>query len=170
MLSPAHHQHRAESPPSEGSQGFSLIELLIVVAIILILAAIAVPNLIQSRMRANEAAAVANCRNINTAEVVYHSAYNLGYSALLSNLGEAGPPTAANAALLDNPLANGAKAGFNFLYVANDIDGDGRNDVYRVNANPATPGSSGQRFFFTDQSGVIRWKNLAAAAVTDPPI
>ncbi len=151
-------------------KGFSLIELLIVVAIILILAGIAIPSLIQSRMRANEAAAVASCRNINTAEVVYHSTYNIGYSVLLVHLGDAGPPTSLAAALLDNPLANGAKFGFTFLYGSTDLDGDGRRDVYTINANPTNPGSSGQRFFFTDQTGVIRWKNLAVAAVADPPI
>jgi prepilin-type N-terminal cleavage/methylation domain-containing protein len=82
------------------SQGFSLIELLIVVAIILIIAAIAIPNFMRSRIAANQASAVGSLRMINTAETTYASTYNLGYSPALWNLGPptSGSPTAAAAA------------------------------------------------------------------------
>src|SRR5437868_5543804 len=70
--------------------GFSLIELLIVVAVILVIAAIAIPNLLRSRMVANEASAVASVRSINTSQVVYQSSYNIGYAANLISLGDGG--------------------------------------------------------------------------------
>src|SRR5438132_658003 len=108
-------------------KGFSLIELLIVVAIILIIAAIAIPNLLRARIAANESSAVAGVRTVNTAEISYNSAYpTVGFSATLLALGDGGacpaPPVPATACLIDNVLAsNGApagsgKSGFSFTY------------------------------------------------------
>ena len=74
-------------------QGFSLIELLIVVAIILIISAIAVPNLLKSRMAANEASAVASLRTINTAAVTYSTTYGIGYPTALANLAQSASPS-----------------------------------------------------------------------------
>src|SRR5689334_25096834 len=94
-------------------KGFSLIELLIVVAIILIIAAIAIPNLLRSRIAANEASAVGSIRTINTAEVTYSSTYpDVGF-VLLSSLGGAGGTSGA-AGLLDSVLAGGTKSGYTF--------------------------------------------------------
>jgi type IV pilus assembly protein PilA len=161
-------------------KGFSLIELLIVVAIILIIAAIAIPNLMRSRMAANEASAVATLRTYNTSEIVYSSTYQ-GFSGSLGALGPGGGtcstttvPSATAACLVDVVLAGGTgtqtvatKSGYTFNYT-----GAGTPvSSYTITAVPVSVGSSGQRGFFTDQSAVIR-QNLsgAAAAVTDSPI
>ncbi|HXM27024.1 MAG TPA: prepilin-type N-terminal cleavage/methylation domain-containing protein [Chthoniobacterales bacterium] len=162
-------------------KGFSLIELLIVVAIILIIAAIAIPNLIRSKMAANEASAVATLRTINTSEVVYSSTYNtaavFGTLPQLGSAGSAGasctptalqatPPTSDNSCLIDNALevANvTAKSGYLVKVVV-------AKSAYTGNNDPSAPGSSGTRHFFTDQSLVIRQNAAAAAGPGDPPI
>src|SRR5450755_2342891 len=94
-------------------KGFSLIELLIVVAIILIIAAIAIPNLLRSRMAANEASAVGSVRTLNTAQVTYATTYGTGFTTL-AQLGGAGPCVAAagTACLIDPVLTAGTKSGY----------------------------------------------------------
>src|ERR1043165_5594652 len=104
-------------------QGFSLIELLIVVAIILIIAAIAIPNLLRARMQANEASAVASIHAINNAEISYSSAFpTIGYTASLANLGDGGtspcPGSATASCYIDSNLAGGTKSGYAFTYQA----------------------------------------------------
>ncbi len=94
-------------------RGFSLIELLIVVAIILIIAAIAIPNLLRSRMAANEASAVGSIRTMNTAAISFYSTYADGFPPDLATLGGAGGSCKA-AGLLDSVLAGGQKSGYNF--------------------------------------------------------
>ena len=160
-------------------KGFSLIELLIVVAIILIIAAIAIPNLIRSKMAANEASAVASIRTINTSEVVYSSTYNVPnvFSADLKSLGDnlaaanciaTAVPSSTSACLLDPALeaatsAALSKSGYYFTYV----QGVG---TYTVNGNPAALNSTGVRGFFSDQTVVIRANSGAAATNTSTPI
>jgi type IV pilus assembly protein PilA len=156
--------------------GFSLIELLIVVAVILIIAAIAIPDLLRSRMAANEASAVASLRSINTSEVVYQSSNNIGYASKLLDLSDGGaaancvPPTAptsSSSCLLDAALTSGVKSGYNFTYTP---AAGAFVPTYTVNADPVTIGGSGQRHFFSDQTLVVRVNNAAVATVTDPPI
>ena len=136
-------------------KGFSLIELLIVVAIILIIAAIAIPNLMKSRMAANEASAVGSLRTINTAEITYSSQNpSTGFTSL-ANL--------AGVQLLDNVLSSGTKSGYSFNIPALTAPAS----TYSVNAAPVTAGSTGTRYFYTDQTGVIRYNTTAAAASGD---
>jgi len=160
--------------PRRSNHGFSLLELLIVVAIILVIAAIAIPNFLRSRMAANEASAVQNLRNITTAQVVYSTTYGIGFSAQLSFLGPTpGNPLATsptNAGLIDDVLAAGAKSGYSFTYNATDADGDGNNEAFAITAVPSNPGSTGQRRFFTDQSGVVRANIAGPADVSSTPI
>jgi prepilin-type N-terminal cleavage/methylation domain-containing protein len=161
-------------------KGFSLIELLIVVAIILIIAAIAIPNLLRSKMAANESSAVGSMRTINTAEVTYATAYpNVGYSVDIPSLGGLPVPcataaTPAAACLIDNVLATAtaagtAKSGYFFTFNNNGVAG-GINTAYTLSASPANPGTTGQRYFFTDQTGVIRYGLTGAATAASSAI
>ena len=151
-------------------KGFSLIELLIVVAIILIIAAIAIPNLLRSRMAANEASAVGSLRTLNTGAVTYSTTYGTGYPVALANLGPGAPATAATADLIDSVLAAGTKSGYVIVYTGGTVDAAGNTNDYTITATPVAPGTSGQRTFFTDQSGVIRADATGTATVTSTPI
>lgn len=153
--------------------GFSLIELLIVVAIILILAAVAIPNLIQSRMTANEASAVQTLRDINTAESVYSIQFGEGFSPDLVSLGgTSGTPTSTSALLIPDPVAEtNQKDGFTFTYVVTGNNGPGGTPSnYTVNANPTTPDTTGRRWFFTDETFVIRYNLTGPSTANDPGI
>ena len=152
-------------------KGFSLIELLIVVAIILIIAAIAIPNLLRSRIAANEASAVGSVRTLNTAEVTYASTYpQQGFTCTLSNLGPTtANPTSTLAGLIDGVLASGVKSGYNFSL----SNCSGSPEVlYNSLAVPVATGSTGQRGFCSDQSGVIHFNaaGTGCAPGTDPAL
>ena len=149
-------------------KGFSLIELLIVVAIILIIAAIAIPNLLRSKMAANEASAVGSLRMINTSCVAFSTAYGF-FPAALSDLGpvaSGGTASSTSADLIDSVLSAGTKSGYTFSYTP----GNG-NQTYTLTATPIVVGQTGQRMFFSDLSGVIRADNSGSGAtVASTPI
>jgi len=164
------HKTRANAMKKRIQSGFSLIELLIVVAIILIIAAIAIPNLLASRMAANESSAVQQTRAITTAEVVYSTQYNIGYPAQLMYLGDGASISSTSAGLIDSVLAAGSKGGYSFTYVPSNPDAAAHYQTFTLNANPLSPGYSGRKYFFTDQTGVIRFNLVAPSTVTDPAI
>jgi prepilin-type N-terminal cleavage/methylation domain-containing protein len=151
-------------------KGFSLIELLIVVAIILIIAAIAIPNLLRSKIAANESSAVSSIRSINTAEVTYSSSWGSGYAATVDNLGGLAPCTVATAAAacIIDPLLSTApytKSGYTFVAVGSTPAG-GNFSTFEVNATPAVVDVTGKRAFCSDQSGVIRFNATGVAIGT----
>jgi type IV pilus assembly protein PilA len=166
-------------------KGFSLIELLIVVAIILIIAAIAIPNLIRSRMAANEASAVGSVRTINTAAISYNSTYGNGFPTTLVEIGGASSVTLAtcnNALLIDSVLGGqqgSTKSGFTFNIVSGatvvttiptGCTAGGMSDGYGVKAIPVTVGTTGQRSFCSDSSGVIRYDPTGATPTFTGPL
>jgi type IV pilus assembly protein PilA len=156
---------------SNKQKGFSLIELLIVVAIILIIAAIAIPNLLRARISANEASAVSSLRTMNTAAITYNSSWG-NYPLALSDLGPSNGavPTSTSADLLDDVLApagggdTATKSGYGFTYASP------AGTTYTINANPNVVNQTGVRFFYTDQSGVITWNPTQTASATDSPL
>jgi len=161
-------------------KGFSLIELLIVVAIILIIAAIAIPNLLRARMAANESSAVASVRTVNTAQVTYNSTYpTIGFSpdlvSLGGPLGKACVPTTTTACLIDSVLANNGnpaasgKSGYMFTPGA----GTQVNNVnvgYVINAVPITVNQTGIRAFCAEEDGVVRVDQGGKCGTTEPTV
>src|SRR6266478_4621452 len=153
--------------------GFSMIELLIVVVVILV----AIPNLIRSRMAADEASAVASLRSINTSQVVYQSSYGPTFAASLGQLSDGGTaancvspnvPTGTSSCLIDSALASGTKSGYTFLYTP--VSAGAIVTSYSINADPTASGASGQRHFFSDETNLIRVNAAAVATNTDSPI
>ena len=151
-------------------KGFSLIELLIVVAIILIIAAIAIPNLLRAKISANESSAVGSIRTVNTSEVSYATTYGTGYAPALANLGGGTPCTAAaaTACLIGPFLTAGTKSGYTFKALPNTGAGTAISPFtgVEVTANPLNVGTTGQRSFCSDQSGVIRFDPAGAVMGT----
>jgi type IV pilus assembly protein PilA len=149
-------------------KGFSLIELLIVVAIILIIAAIAIPNLLKARISANESSAVGSIRTLNTANVQYATQCpTIGFPADLTHLGPGDGTCTGNAGIIDMVLVTGTKSGYTFVYTPN---GAAPNTKYTITGTPLTPSVTGQRGFFSDESGVIRYDPAGAATVASPPL
>jgi prepilin-type N-terminal cleavage/methylation domain-containing protein len=157
----------------EKQKGFSLIELLIVVAIILIIAAIAVPNLLKSKMAANESSAAASVRTIGTANVTYSSTYNVGYAPSLAKLGptiagSCGTASSDCADLVDSviagtvttpPTPTPTKSGYTFTYSPDPAhttpSTTSPNPTFTVTANPVSKNNTGVSVFCLDQTNVV---------------
>ena len=153
-------------------KGFSLTELLIVVLIIMVIAAIAIPNLLKSKMASNESSALATMRTYNNALTTYAAQCPAtGYPVSFTNLSP-GAGDCNNAALVDAVLGVAApiKAGYSFAYRNPGTSGGVAGSSYDVNANPLTRGTTGQRSFFMDQTGLIRVNNAAASTAADPAL
>jgi type IV pilus assembly protein PilA len=147
-------------------KGFSLIELLIVVAIILIIAAIAIPNLLRARIAANESSAVASVRTVNTAQITYNSSYStVGFASSLAVLAgtSCAPPSSAGACLIDTQLGQGTKSGYSFAM--SNVTGTPAS-TYNVIASPITPNQTGVRYFCSFADAVVR-VNTASIGTCD---
>jgi len=150
-----------------GRKGFTLVEIMIVVAIIALLAAIAIPNLLRARLNANETAALGALHTIAAVSTSYHDVNYVGgtsthtYPATLAGFGAAA--NAPGPAYIDPVLETGIKQGYLFVYA-------GTPNAYTCTANPQTPNVSGERYFFVDESGVVRWAKGGAAGLGSPPV
>jgi len=187
------HSEIRKSAGRVGGQGIATTGLVLgylgiaIIPFILIVAAIAIPNLLRARMAANETSSAGSLRTINTAAVVYATKFENGFPTNLEVLGEgtAADSTCDHAALLDASLTSGRKSGYIFTYTPQFPDGatapvispkaaakgctSGGASGYTVTADPIQRGTTGQRSFFTDQSGLIRVSNNGESATADSP-
>jgi len=136
------------------NEGFTLIELMIVVAIIAIIAAIAIPSLLNARKAGNEASAISSCRTLCTVNEQYRTRFQ-EYTSSLANLNTTG--------YIDSVLSSGTKSGYAFTYA-------GSTNTWSVSATPSTAGTTGDRGFFADQTGVIRFAASGAATSASSPL
>ena len=152
------------------NEGFSLIELLVVVAVILVVTAIAVPNFIKAKMLSNESSALQSLRSISTAEILYSTTFGVGFSTNITQLSGTGVnPDQNNAGLIDETLASGIKSGYVFTYTPLTTDAQGHTTTYSLAADPQSS-TTGQRHFYTELTGVIRSNISVPAGPSDLPI
>jgi type IV pilus assembly protein PilA len=145
------------------TQGFSLIELLVVIAIILIISALATPMIVRSRIAADESAAAANIRTLNTAQISYYSAYpTVGYAASLTVLGgtSCNPPSSSSACLIDTVLAAGTNTGYSFTLPPASLVGTPP-AAYQFIATPILFDYYGMRYFCSFEDATVRVSSTA---------
>jgi type IV pilus assembly protein PilA len=148
--------------------GFSLVEILVVVMVILIIAAIAIPNLMHGKMRANEAAAVVSVKTIHTAQALYNNTYpDVGYSSNLANLGSNGstcerPTSSGSCLIMDEALTSGLKSGYIFEIVG---DGNKPTSAYTISAQPESS-VSGRCSVSSNESGEVHFSAPGGPANT----
>ena len=136
------------------SSGFTLVELMIVVAVLAIIASLAIPALLNSRMAANEASSIASLRTISTLNERYRVRFS-AYAGSLNNLTTSG--------FIDSNLGSGLKSGYTYQYT-------GGSSTFSCSSGPETPGQSGRRYFFVDTTGVIRFSTTGTASSANSPI
>ena len=150
-------------------KGFSLIELLVVVAIIMVIVAMAIPRITAVRMSANETSATVSVRTLNSACLTYQTLYG-SYPPSLASMGPGSAQNSNSADIIDALLAGGSKDGYRFTYTAGPKDSAGRINSYSILAEPLAPGTTGLRSFYGDQSGTIRARSDGPADATSPPM
>ena len=162
---------RAAKSTMADESGFTVVELLIVIVVAMMFALIAVPNLLHSRLAANEATAISSIQNINRAEVSYRTAYPArGFAANLADLGGAKPciPGPSSACLIDTPLGEGAMSGYNFAALGTRQAANGVYQDYAAGAAPAAYGQSGVRLFCSMADAILRYSANLTHSTTPP--
>jgi len=145
----------------KSKKGFTLVEIMIVVAIVMILATLVVSSVLRARHNANEIAVIAACKTVVTAcENFYANNLPHAYPANLSDL----IAPVSNPPYIDSVLAGGTKQGYQFTYELIDTES------FKLNADPSVPGKTGTRRFFVDETGVIRANSNVQASSADPAV
>lgn len=132
--------------------GFTLVEIMIVMAVIIVLAFMVVPNMLRANVTSNEVSAIANLRSLNTALLMYYTANNKNYPIQLSDM----------SGYISPALASGEKSGYLFNYTRDSAD------EFHINANPRTPGRTGTRYFYMDEANIIKYNETGEAGESDP--
>ncbi len=135
------------------SKGFTLIEVMIILAVIMILAGISIPSMIRSNITSNEVTTISNLRALHTAFIIYYNDNGKQYPQSFSDMSPYISPA----------LVSGSRSGYLFVYQRID------EDTFTMNANPKRLGRTGTRYFYLDETGIIRHNSSGEASVNDPP-
>jgi len=149
--------------------GFSLLETLVTISIIMIIAGAAIPNLMRGKMNANEAVALSSMRALNQACSAYWMEH-YAYPASLADLDPGGASAPSSLDFADPALVSGYKSGYTFSYKATAVDSSGNVQSYSITAEPVSRGSTGEKGFYAEDSGPIRVNPTGPATAASPPI